>query len=84
MTVYSIVMKKSIRMFIISTFYHYTLIKTKQLAPVMELSYKYIESYLSMLDDLIAILTGNGNPPPTYPNIRKAEAAGPRILHREV
>jgi flagellar biosynthesis/type III secretory pathway chaperone len=45
---------------------------------------QYIESYLSMLDDLIAVLTGGGNSPPTYSNNRKAATAGPSVLHREV
>lgn len=44
----------------------------------------YIESYLSMLDDLIAILTGGGNQPLTYSKSQKAAIAGPRVLHREV
>jgi hypothetical protein len=45
----------------------------------------YIESYLSMLDDLITILTGRGDSPPTYSNSRIANtAAGPRVLHQEV
>jgi hypothetical protein len=45
----------------------------------------YIESYLSMLDDLITILTGSGQLPSTYSNHRKASmAVEARILHREV
>ena len=45
----------------------------------------YIESYLSMLDDLVAILTGSGHSPSTYSSHRKAvTASNPRFLHREV
>lgn len=46
---------------------------------------QYIESYLAMLDDLTAILTGRDQSPPAYSNGRNRVAAyGPRILHQEV
>lgn len=64
---------------------HFSLMALKEeVSSISKDNKRYIESYLSMLDDLIAILTGRENPLPTYSNNRKAATAGSRILHREV
>lgn len=46
---------------------------------------RYIESYLSMLDDLMSVITGREATPPAYDYHQKmAETNGPMLFHQEV
>jgi flagellar biosynthesis/type III secretory pathway chaperone len=64
---------------------HFSLVALKEeINSISRDNKHYIESYLSMLDDLITILTGRENLSPTYSNNRKAADAGSRIFYREV
>jgi flagellar biosynthesis/type III secretory pathway chaperone len=46
---------------------------------------QYIESYLSMLDDLMSVLTGRAETPSTYTSHQKVpETNSPMLFHQEV